>query len=114
MSFWTYINGTVTVRPMGRTNEEKEYILKTTINHLPIVSGSEGGMNVYIIQKNGYNSSCSCDEFGQRTNNLVDSYGYKSRSRGWLQKQTEYILVVNAALRDREFEQTYREMKYSY
>ena len=43
------------------------------------------------------------------TNNLVDRYGYKSRSRGWLQTQDEYILVVNAALRDREFEQTYRE-----
>lgn len=109
MSYWTYIQGTITVRPMGRTQPEKRYILETVLNHLPRVTGSEGDMNVYIIQKNGYNSSCSCDEFGEVTNNLVDRYGYKSRNRGWLQTQDEYILVVNAALRDREFEQTYRE-----
>ena len=66
-------------------------------------------MDIYVIQKNGYNNSCSCDEFGQRTNNLVDSYGYKSRNRGWLQTQNEYILTIDGALRDREFEQTYRE-----
>ena len=109
MSYWTYINGTIIVRPMGRTQPEKRYILETVLNHLPRVTGSEGDMNVYIIQKNGHNSSCSCDEFGEVTNNLLDRYGYKSRSRGWLQTQDEYILVVNAALRDREFEQTYRE-----
>ena len=109
MSFWTYIQGTVTVCPMGRTQPEKRYILETVLNHLPIVSGSEGDRNTYIIQKNGYSSSCSCDEFGESTNNLIDRYGYKSRSRGWLKTQDEYILVVSAALRDREFEQTYRE-----
>lgn len=109
MSYWTYINGTITVRPMGRTQPEKRYILETVLNHLPRVTGSEGDMNTYIIQKNGYNSSCSCDEFGEVTNNLVDRYGYKSRSRGWLQTQDEYILVVNGAFRDREFDQTYRE-----
>ena len=62
-----------------------------------------------MIQKNGHNSSSSCDEFGERTNNLTDWYGNKTRSRGWLYTQDEYILVVDAALRDREFNQTYRE-----
>lgn len=108
MSYWTYIQDTITVRPMGRTQPEKRYILETALSHLPIVSGSEGDMNVYIIQKNGYNSSSSHDEFGEATNNLVDHYGYKSQSRGWLQTQDDYILV-DAALRDREFDQTYRE-----
>lgn len=109
MSSWTYINGTVTVCPMGRTQPEKRYILETVLNHLPRVTGSGGDMDVYIIQKNGYNGLCSCDEFGEVTNNLVDKYGYKSRSRGCLRTQDEYILVVNAALRDREFEEIYRE-----
>lgn len=109
MSYWTYINGTVTVSPMGRTQAEKRYILDTVLDHLPRVTGSEGDMDVYVIQKNGYNSSSSCDEFGDRTNNLKDRYGNKSYDRGWLQTQDEYILVVNAALRDREFEQTYKE-----
>lgn len=109
MSYWAYITGTITVSPIGRTQAQKRYILDTVLAHLPIVSGSEKDMDVYVIQKNGHNSSCSCDEFGEITNNLVDSYGQKSRVRGWLYTQDEYILVVDAALRDREFDQTYRE-----
>ena len=109
MSYWTYITGTITVSPIGRTQAQKRYILDTVLAHLPIVSGSERDMNVYVIQKNGHNSSSSCDEFGERTNNLTDWYGNKTRSRGWLYTQDEYILVIDAALRDREFNQTYRE-----
>ena len=113
MSYWTYVNGTITVHPMGRTQPEKRYILDTVLNHLPRVTGSEGDMNVYVIQKAGHNSSSSCDEFGEITNNLLDYYGYKSRN-GWLQTQDEYILVVNGALRDREFNETFREfMKWT-
>lgn len=109
MSSWCYIQGTITVSPIGCTQAQKRYVLDTVLAHLPIVSGSERDMNVYVIQKNGHNSSSSCDEFGERTNNLVDRYGQKSRVRGWLCTQDEYILVVDAALRDREFDQTYRE-----
>ena len=110
MSYWTYITGTITVSPIGRTQAQKRYILDTVLAHLPIVSGSEKDMDVYVIQKNGHNSSCSCDEFGERTNNLTDWYGNKTRSRGMLRTQDEYILVVDAALRDTEFNQTYREV----
>lgn len=109
MSNWSYIQGTITASPIGRTQAQKRYILDTVLAHLPIVSGSERDMNVYVIQKNGHNSSCSCDEFGERTNNLTDWYGDRTRSRGMLYTQDEYILVVDAALRDREFDQTYRE-----
>lgn len=108
MSYWTYINGTITVSPIGRTQAEKRYVLDTVLEHLPRVTGSEGDMNVYTIQKKGHNCSSSSDEFGQVTNNLVSRYGNKSRN-GWLNTQDEYILVVDAALRDREFKQTYRE-----
>ena len=66
MSMWTYLCGTVIVRPMGRTQEEKEYILKSVINHLPLVTGSERDMNVYVIQKNGHSSLSSCDEWCKR------------------------------------------------
>ena len=108
MSWWSYIHGTIEVSPTGRTQAEKRYILDTVLDHLPRVTGSEGDMDVYVIQKNGYNSSSSCDEFGQVTNNLVDHYGYKSRERGWLRMQDDYILVVDGSLRDREFEETFR------
>lgn len=108
MSWWSYIHGTIVVFPTGRTQAEKRYILDTVLDHLPRVTGSERDMNVYVIQKNGHNSSSSHDEFGQRTNNLFDRYGYKNREHGWLQMQDEYILVVDGSLRDREFEETFR------
>lgn len=108
MSWWSYIHGTIEVSPTGRTQAEKRYILDTVLDHLPRVTGSEGDMDVYAIQKNGYSSSSSCDEFGQVTNNLVGHYGYKSRKHGWLQMQDNYILVVDGSLRDREFEETFR------
>lgn len=43
MSWWTYINGSIVVYPMGRTQPEKKYILDTVLAHLPLVTGSEGG-----------------------------------------------------------------------
>lgn len=111
MSSWTYINGTIVVSPMGRTQAEKRYILDTVLEHLPQVTGSEKDMNVYVIQKAGYDSSSSCDEFGEATNNLTDNYGDRSRRRGWLRTQSEYILVVEGSLRDRLFDQTYKEFQ---
>ena len=109
MSMWTYINGAITVCPMGRTQAEKRYILETVLNHLPIVSGSEGDMHTYIIQKEGHNSSCSCDEYGEHTNNLIDRYDCHNYKNGWLRTQEEYIIVVDAALRDRYFNEAFRE-----
>lgn len=108
MSYWTYIDGTIQVDVPGRTQPEIEYILKTILDHLPIVTGSERNMEVYINQRDGDNSSCSHDEYGMETNNLTDSYGNKSQ-RGWLRTQSAYIITVNGSLRDREFEQTFRE-----
>lgn len=107
MSHWAYIRGTITVEPLGRTQPEKRYILDTVLDHLPRVSGSEEDMNVYAIQKKGYNDSLSCDEFGECTNNL-DDHGYKSRD-GWLHTQDEYIIVVDGSLRDCYFEETMRQ-----
>lgn len=109
MSFWTSINGIITVSPMGRTQAEKTYILQTVLDHLPVVNGSERDMNVYMIQKNGGSSISSCDEFGFDTNNLIDDYGQKSRNYGWLRCQDEDILVVNGDFRDRMFDETLSE-----
>lgn len=111
MSWWSYIHGTIVVSPVGRTQAEKRYVLDTVLDHLPRVMGSERDMSVYVIQKNGYNSSSSCDEFGDVTNNLIDHYGQKSRKRGWLRMQDEYILVVDGSLRDRDFEETFRQFQ---
>lgn len=104
MSYWTYINGNITVSPMGRTQAEKRYILETVLDHLPFVTGSEKNMDVYIIQKNGYNSSSSHTEFGEYG-------GYRNWKTLSTEVQDKYILVVDASLRDREFEQTYKEFQ---
>ncbi len=50
MSEWTYCKGYIEVTPFGRTQEEKEFILKTILNHLPIVDGSEEPMYTHIIK----------------------------------------------------------------
>lgn len=98
MSMWTYIHGTITVTPMGRTQAETRYILDTVLDHLPRVSGSEKDMYVHVVQKAGWNSSCSDNEFGQWI-------PHKDRHT-----QSKYILVLEAALRDRAFDETKREL----
>lgn len=108
MSIWSYISGVIEVEPFGRTQAEKTYILNTVLDHLPVVTGSEDDMNVYVIQKNGTNCSSSCDEFGCSTNNLVNCYGSKDRKYGWLETQSEYLLIVDASLRDRYYEETFK------
>ena len=108
MSNWTYVQGMIKVSPLGRTQAEKTYILNTILDHLPIVEGSEGDMETYVIQKNGHDMSSSSDEFGLSTNNLVDDYDCHNRKRGWMRVQSDYFVVVDGSLRDTEFEDTYK------
>ena len=102
MSMWTYILGTIEVSPCGRTQAEKEYILKTVLDHLPRVTGSEEDMEVYINKEDGTTSSSSTDEFFCESNLLDD---------GWLQTQDNYLITVKANLRDRMFSETLREFQ---
>lgn len=96
MSMWTYVNGVITVSPAGRTQAEKTYILQTIIDHLPKVTGSEGDMDIYIVQKKGCNRSSNYDEF--------DEYV------GDFQIQDSYMLILEGSLRDRLYEQTFKEL----
>ena len=107
MSNWTYIRGVIHVSPMGRTQAEMTYVLQTVLDHLPIIQGSEGRLELFINLPDGHNISCGCDEFDQCTNNLTDDYGYKTR-KGWKRMQDNYILTLNASLRDRDFDETFR------
>lgn len=109
MSIWSYITGTITVNLFGRTQPECRYILDTVLSHLPRVTGSEGDMHVYTIQKDGYNCSSSCDEFGQRSDKAIDWYGKPDQRNGMFRTQEIYIIVIDGALRDREFNETYRQ-----
>lgn len=57
MSHWTYVSGIVEVRPIGNTQPQKRYILDTVLEHLPVVSGSEGNMKVHVVQQYGHDCS---------------------------------------------------------
>lgn len=110
MSSWVHIYGTICVSPMGRTQAEKSYILQTVLDHLPCVSGSEDDMKIYTRMKDGYNSSSSHDEFGRLSNLLINRYG-KHSIDGWLQVQKDYLLIIDADLRDRYYKETVRDFQ---
>lgn len=102
MSAWTYISGVIDVSPMGRTQPEKRYILDSVLEHLPKVTGSEGNMTFHVVQKHGYNMSSSHNEFGEP---VFDDFGRRTMTR----QQSHYLIVLEASLRDRWYEDTLRE-----
>ena len=104
MSYWTYITGVITVAPMGETQPEKRYVLDTVLSHLPVVTGSEGDMKIHVVQKDGYNCSTSHNEFGEPL-----WYRRTADNDGWMRTQDEYLLVLEADLRDRTYENTLKE-----
>ena len=105
MSSWTYVNGIITVYPMGRTAAETRYILETVLNHLPIVAGSEKCMQIDIVDL-GSSSSCSCNEFGE-SYNRPDLNGEWARW-GMFDGGHEYKLVLTGHLRDTVLDETYK------
>ena len=108
MSSWTHIRGAVNVSVPGRSQPEIQYILDSVLEHLPLVTGSEGDMVVHVARHSGFTRASSHDEFGMKTNNLKDWYGDHSR-RGMHQTQDRFVLALEGDLRDREFEWTKAE-----
>ena len=111
MSYWTHIMGVINVNPCGRTQHEMTYIVNTVLDHLPVVSGSERDMEIFVNFNPDRNSSSSCDEFGMRTNNLKDRYGDRSIRTGWLDTSDEYYLTIYGDFRDRMFIETFNEFQ---
>lgn len=112
MSHWTHVIGTLRVSPMGRTQPEKRYILETVLAHLPLVTGSERDMEIHINVGGGASSSSSCDEFDMCTDKGIDMYyGVRKDRGGWFDMEEDYLLTLVGNLRDREFEETFREFQ---
>ena len=98
MSSWSYVLGTIKVVGVGRTDEEMEFMLKTTLNHLPRVTGSEGDMQVFLNKSNSIICRTFSDEFGNKSN-LSKSF----------ETHDMFLITVYGSLRDRDFERTLRE-----
>ena len=96
MSMWTYVRGLIELDVPGRTQAEKDYILQTVIAHLPKVTGSEGNMEIHIVRAYGHNTWQNFDEFYNRVED------FKTQSR--------YFLVLDGNLRDRYYEDTFKEL----
>ena len=112
MSHWTHVIGTLRVSPMGRTQPEKRYILETVLAHLPLVTGSEEDMKIHINVGGGASSSSSCDEFQMCTDKGISMWdGTRKGRSGWFDTEEDYLLTVVGNLRDREFDETYKEFQ---
>lgn len=98
MSLWTNVSGIIEVSPWGCTQSEKRYVLETTLDHLPRVTGSEENMRIHIVQEAGYSGSANFNEFLES----IPGEDFKMQDR--------YYLVLEGRLRDRVYEQTLREL----
>ena len=59
MSYWTYVRGYIKVDCVGRTQPEIEYILKSILDHMPRITGSEGDVTIHIVKQDGHSCSSS-------------------------------------------------------
>lgn len=110
MSFWTNAHGIISVSVPGRSDAECRYIIETVLNHLPRVSGSEADLDFYYIRENGYDSSSNVDEFDEFSNLLDVHVWPKMMERGMHTVQHRYIIVFNGRLRDRFFDETFKDV----
>lgn len=62
-------------------------------------------MKVHVVQQYGHDSASSCNEFDEPLWPRRDA-----DNNGWLETQSRYTLVLEASLRDREFDETKREL----
>lgn len=120
MSTYFRINGVVTVKPKGRTQAEKQYVLETVLQHLPLVTGIDTKMNVHIVPcYSGGKSDFNLDEFGKATDNI---YPWKERAfvavgDAYNLVQSEkpifdsYTLVLDAALWFIDYDKGCREFQ---
>lgn len=96
MSSWTHVRGLIELDVPGRTQAEKDYILQTVIDHLPKVTGSERNMEIHTVRAYGHDMWSNRDEL----DNL--SLDFKTQSR--------YFLVLDGNLRNRYYEDTFKEL----
>lgn len=93
MSFWSGAIGVIVVSVPGISQEHKTFILKTVLDHLPKVTGSEGDMDVFVNLTSGHDESSPMDELGRRVLTHL---------------QSVYTLTIDGLFRDRSFDESLR------
>lgn len=112
---WTHINGVLVVEPLGNTDAQTEYVLKTVLDHLPVVeSRYEGEMEIYVNRRNGTNYSSSTDEYDNWTNLSKTADGNRTIKPNPFtnthKMQTEYIITLYAGLRHVELQPALKQL----
>ena len=110
MSDWTYILGTITVVSIGRSSAETKYILESVLDHLPTVTGSEGDMQVHYLPSCYGGIIRNRNEFGQKRKWMHSKEFYETEFSSRNTFKNQFNVIIEANLRDREFEFTKREL----
>ena len=96
MSYWTHVFGTIKVEPLGYSDHAREFVLKTLLDHMPEVSGSEGPMRIEVAKSQYQTLFSTSDEFGQEAKGRRSFFG----------QTAAFFITVYGNLRDRMFDQT--------
>lgn len=97
MSMWAYVCGAITVDVPGETQAECTYLLQTALYHMPKICGSVDSCGIYIVQREGYNTTSNDDE----------SY---NEIEGVSRYQSTYIVVLSGDLMDVSVKETYKNV----
>ena len=116
MSEWSYIHVSLEV-DLGMFVKSTEYELKRILEFAPKITGSEGGPDIFINIKSGYNLSTSadCDNCYYRKTIKNHRNGCFSCKKPDEYKcpdgefQTTAMITIHGGLRDRNREQTKKE-----
>lgn len=96
MSHWTYVKGMIEVSCLAFSNPQVRYIIESVLEHLPVVSGSEGNMRIHTVYGTYTGCSSSHNEFGEWMR-----YRKDADCDGWYEMDNGCFLVIDGALRDR-------------
>lgn len=94
MGLWTCIHGVLTVNPFGCTVAEQEYVLKTVLEHQPMIWQDGGLMDVHVNRRSIGNCYSTCDRFGNRTDLLYTCSG------GCFERSTDFFITLDARIDD--------------
>lgn len=87
------------------TQPQCDYFLQTVLLHLPKVEGSEGPIDIHLIQCRGYNHSSGNFDEPDQFSNL-----YKEQSFHNFSWQTEYLITLSGHLRDTHANDVYKQI----